>query len=304
MPEQTTARQDTSFVVEGDTVRAWHYRPDPKAARGLVVVMAHGLGGTRDAGLEAYAERFAAQGYDALLFDYRCFGASDGEPRQLLSVKRQLEDYDAAIDHALGLPGIGPGRVVLWGTSFSGGHVVTLAARRSDVGAVLALAPMVDGLAAVQKLVSYAGLGRLARLTALGVADVVRSSLGGRPVTMPVYAEPGTVAGLSSHDSPTYGDMVPADFRNEMTTRVALTLGAYRPTSKAKTLDCPTLLQVCMRDTVVDPYATLKLADKAGPKTMARRYPYGHFEVFLGEARAEVLGDQIRFLDQVVAART
>jgi len=295
-----SARTDVSFDVDGTTVRGWHYRPT--APRGTVVVMAHGLGGTRDAGLEPFAARFADEGHDVLLFDYRHFGASGGEPRQLLSIGRQLADWGAAVDHALTLPGITAGRVVLWGTSFSGGHVVTTAARRPEVGAVVALVPMVDGFAAVRKVVEYAGVGAVARLTALGVADVVRSAVGGAPVTMPVYAEQGEVAGLASHDSARYGQMVPADYRNEMTTRVALTLASYRPARHARSLRCPVLLQACMRDTVVDPHATLRLAERAGEHVIARRYPYGHFDTYVGEPREEVLGDAVSFLDQVLPA--
>src|ERR1700674_4620346 len=69
------------------------------------VVLAHGFAGTVDSGLLPYAERFAAAGLDALAFDYRHFGASEGDPRQLLSIPRQLEDYAAAIAFARSLPG-------------------------------------------------------------------------------------------------------------------------------------------------------------------------------------------------------
>src|SRR5580693_4276067 len=78
------------------------------------VVLAHGFSGTVDSGLLAYVERFAAAGLDALAFDYRHFGASDGEPRQLLSIRRQHEDYAAAIALARSLPGVDPDRVVVW----------------------------------------------------------------------------------------------------------------------------------------------------------------------------------------------
>ena len=47
-------------------------------------VMAHGLGGVRQMRLDAFAERFSSAGYRCLVFDYRHFGASAGEPRQLL----------------------------------------------------------------------------------------------------------------------------------------------------------------------------------------------------------------------------
>src|SRR6202790_3998954 len=91
------------------------------------VVLGHGFAGTVDSGLLPFAERFAAAGLDALAFDYRHFGASDGEPRPLLSIPRQLEDYAAAIARARTLDGVDPDRIVVWGSSYAGGHVVPVA---------------------------------------------------------------------------------------------------------------------------------------------------------------------------------
>ena len=88
------------------------------------VVLGHGFGGTIEARLTAFAERYAQAGCHALAFDYRHFGASDGEPRQLLSIRRQIQDWHAAIVHARFVDGVDPHRVALMGTSFSGGHVV------------------------------------------------------------------------------------------------------------------------------------------------------------------------------------
>jgi pimeloyl-ACP methyl ester carboxylesterase len=110
-----------------------------------LVILAHGFGGTHAARLWAYAERFAAGGASALVFDYRHFGESAGEPRQLLSVRRQLEDWRAALAFGRSLAGVDPSRVALWGTSFGGGHVVRLAAGEPRVAAVISQAPLASG---------------------------------------------------------------------------------------------------------------------------------------------------------------
>src|SRR6478736_7100503 len=117
------------FDSGGERIAAVHLAGEGGAfadsqGRRPCVVLAHGFAGTVDSGLLPYTERFAAAGLDALAFDYRHFGESAGEPRQLLSIPRQLEDYAAAVAHARSLPGVDPERIVLWGTSFSGGHVV------------------------------------------------------------------------------------------------------------------------------------------------------------------------------------
>ena len=112
----------------GEQLAAYVYRPGSTQGDAPCVVMAHGFSGTRDDGLPGYAEAFRDAGFVVVLFDYRHFGASTGEPRQLLDIARQLDDYRAVIEWARGLDGIDPDRIVLWGTSYSGGHVLTLAA--------------------------------------------------------------------------------------------------------------------------------------------------------------------------------
>jgi len=172
-------RTDVSFASHGTLCRAWLYRPT--AAGGVVpcVVMAHGFGATRDASLAPYAERFAAAGMAVLVFDYRHFGASDGEPRQLVSPRRQLQDYSAAIAFAKSLDGIDPGRIAVWGTSFAGGHALVMSAREPGLAAAVCQCPMMDGRAAVSGIARYAGIGQLLRLSAHGLYDLALAPFGG-----------------------------------------------------------------------------------------------------------------------------
>src|SRR6202035_292077 len=129
-------RLDVTFKSGGTDCAAWLYRPDGEGPFPLVV-MAHGFSATRELRLDAYAERFCAAGLGALVFDYRHFGASAGEPRQLLSIPRQLADYHAAIDHARAVEWVDPDRVAVFGTSFSGGHVIAVAAADHRLAAVV-----------------------------------------------------------------------------------------------------------------------------------------------------------------------
>src|SRR2546423_7564002 len=118
-------RSDVTFQSGGTRCAAWLYRPAENGGSPTpCVILAHGFSGVRDQRLDAYAERFAQAGLTALVFDYRYFGDSDGEPRQLLDIRRQLEDWRAAITHARALEGVDPARIAIWGTSFSGGHVM------------------------------------------------------------------------------------------------------------------------------------------------------------------------------------
>ena len=96
--------------------------------------------------LPAYAERFRAAGYACLVFDYRCFGASGGEPRQLLDVERQLGDWRAALAYARGRDDLDRERLAVWGTSFGGGHALAIGAEDSGIAAVVAQCPFTDGI--------------------------------------------------------------------------------------------------------------------------------------------------------------
>src|SRR4051794_28738032 len=120
MTSATRTRLDVAFPSSGDECRAWLFMPD--AERPPLVILGHGLGATREYGLEPYAERFADAGIAALAFTYRHFGDSGGRPRQLLDIERQLGDWAAALAYARSLDGIDHERIALWGTSFAGGH--------------------------------------------------------------------------------------------------------------------------------------------------------------------------------------
>src|SRR5580693_4036822 len=121
-------RADVWFNSGSDRISAWLYRPTGNGDAPLLV-MGHGLGAVRTMRLDAYAERFSAAGYACLVFDYRNFGDSEGQPRQVLDIDLQLADWAAAVAYARTLDGIDPDRIGLWGTSFAGGHVITTAAR-------------------------------------------------------------------------------------------------------------------------------------------------------------------------------
>src|SRR4051812_14046757 len=115
----TPTRIDVAFPSSGELCRAWLFRPEGASDtdRLPLVILGHGLGGTREDGLEPFARRFAEAGFAALVFTYRHFGDSDGSPRQLIDIERQLGDWAAALIYARCLDGIDPERIALWGSS-------------------------------------------------------------------------------------------------------------------------------------------------------------------------------------------
>ncbi len=294
-----SVREDVTFASQGTSVAAWLYRPDGDggAAR-PVIVMAHGLGGVREMRLDAFAERFADAGYACLVFDYRPFGASAGQPRQLLSVRRQRQDWAAAVAFARTLPGVDAARTVLWGASFSGGHVIAVGAADPTVAAVVSQCPYTDGLASSLAVAPLTSL----RVTLRALRDLVGSWFGRRPRSIPLAGEPGTVALMTAPDAvPGYLALVEEDstFRNEVAARVALEIAFGRPGAKARRLRCPALFVVCERDTVAPARATLKHVAKAPQGEVVRR-DAGHFDIYVGEEFETTVRDELAFLQRHV----
>ncbi len=202
--------------------------------------MAHGFGGTRDAGLQPFAERISAAGIDVLAFDFRGFGASEGDPRQSISIKRQIQDYHAAVDAAKSLPGVDRSRLAIWGTSLSGGHVFHVAADRSDVAAVIAMTPLTSGMAASRASAGSRGVGTAVRWTALGVASRISLARGGAAKLMPLVSRPGEPGALALDGAyESYTSMAGPTWRNEVDVAVGFELGAVRTTSAAKRVEKP-----------------------------------------------------------------
>lgn len=287
-------REDVTFESQGSECAAWLYRP-PGSERAPCVVMAHGFSATRRDGLEPYAERFAAAGLAALVFDYRHFGDSGGQPRQLLDIRRQIADYRAAVRFARACPGLDAARIALWGSSFSGGHVLTLAAEDQAVAAVVAQCPFLDGLGA---MLAARPRRNALRGTVEGLRDLVGSWLGHPPRMIPVVGPPGSFATMNAPEAlPGFEAIVAADskWRNEIAARFVLTAPSYRPIQRASLVSSPTLLCACERDQTTPPEWVHKAASGM-KRAEVKSYPVGHFEIYTGEAWERAVSDQVDFL--------
>jgi len=288
-----TTRHDVEFTSADAVCRAWLYipqSPDPRP----IILMAHGFGGIRQMRLDAFAEQFTRAGYACLVFDYRHFGASDGEPRQFLNIKRQLADWAAAIRFARARDDVDGSRIILWGTSFSGGYVITTAARHTGITAVIAQCPFTDGITSVLAMPRTTAL----KVGGRALIDLAAAKLGKDPALMPVVGPPGSTAVMTAPDAlPAMQAMVPdgVPWRNEVAARVALDVLTYRPGRAAARVQCPILFCICQADTVTPADTTLRYANTA-PRGEVKLYPEGHFDIYLGDTFERVLSDQIDFL--------
>ncbi|GAB3156665.1 hypothetical protein GCM10027258_63450 [Amycolatopsis stemonae] len=183
--DTASVRRDVWFESGGVRCAAWLYTPAAEGGPRPLVVMAHGLGAVREWRLDAFAERFAAQGWVVLVFDYRYLGTSEGSPRQLLDIGDQLDDWRAALAYGRSLPEVDPDRIAVWGTSFGGGHVLRIAGEDHGVAAVVAQCPFTDGPASLLSRFR-AGPVSMAGLVIAALLDVVGSVFGTKPVLAPV----------------------------------------------------------------------------------------------------------------------
>ena len=287
-------RHSSDFESAGTRCDAWLFRPtrgeDPP-----VVVMAHGLAGEKPWRLPALARRFARRGLAVLLFDYRGFGDSDGDPRYLVDVQRQVEDWDAAVEHAESLDSVGD-QVALWGTSLSAGHAVTVAARR-DVDALALQIPFLDGRAQATLRIKQGGPGWALRAGLAGLRDRFRTATFRGPNYVPVVADPGEFAALDSPGAKVgYEAIVPdADWPNQVAARVFLQVPFYRPISAADEVECPTLVIEAEEDEVVPSGPVDDLVETL-PDVERVRYEMGHFDAYLQPAFDRVVERQADFL--------
>ncbi len=286
-------RQDITFISQGLKCAAWLYKPEV-AAPYPAVIMAHGFAGTRPIRLDAYAERFANEGFCVIVFDYRHFGDSEGMPRQILDIKKQLDDWRAAIAFVQKLAEVDQERIALWGTSFSGGHVVSMAAEHPEIAACVSQVPFLDGIAVARNTPFSQTLG----LASAAIKDEFSRIQGKDPYCIPVVGLPGTLAAMTTPDAEGgYKELVPDDagWKNEVAARIFLRIGLYRPLQKAHDVTCPFLVCLADKDHITPVAPALEAVDRA-PQGELRRYPLEHFEIYIGEGFEEAVVDQIEFL--------
>ncbi|HXS34152.1 MAG TPA: alpha/beta fold hydrolase [Solirubrobacterales bacterium] len=278
-------RRDVEIRSDQDPCAAWLYPAAGAAIEAPMVVMAHGLSGTRRDRLGVFAERFAAEGLTALVFDHRGFGDSGGEP-DLFDPARQLEDWRAAIALARSLPGVDASKVATFGSSMGGGNALAAAAEDSSVAAAISQVPFLDIVRQAYRsspLVSARMLAAAARGAHLPAV--------GQPNEPALINAPGGEEGWRrvvaiGEDS---------RWRNRVSSRWLL--GApYRPAKHAAKLHCPWLVCVGEADRVAKPGPAIAAAKRA-PKGELRTYPgVDHFDIYDGPAHEAVVADEVEFL--------
>lgn len=294
---------DETFLSHGTECAVRVYRPTTVRDAPLpVIVMAHGFGAVRALRLYAYAERFAAAGYAVAVFDYRGFGDSAGEPRQLLDVAMQHQDWRAALAYARTLSDIDPQKVVAWGTSFGGGHVISVAGQGESLAAIIAQVPHVSGPAAVRATGVRASL----RVAGPGIRDLIGARTGRPPVYVNSAGRPGETGVMTTPDAvPGMNALITESGLKEgaypvtVAARIVLKIGFYSPKRWAAGVRCPALIQIADADAVTPRKVAEATAARMAQPTV-RVYSGAHFDPYVEPLFTKVIADQLEFLRQHV----
>jgi uncharacterized protein len=276
-------RRDIAFDAEGVTLRGWFYEAEGPGASRAAVVMAHGFSAVKEMYLDSFAEAFAAGGLNVLVFDNRCFGASDGQPRQEIDPWAQIRDYRHAITYAGTLPEVDPARIGIWGSSYSGGHVMVVAAIDRRVKAVVCQVPLVSGHANLRALVRA---DFIAGFRAQFDADRLARFRGEPPAMVPVVDEdPLAPSALPTPDSWEWftqtGDSRAPTWRNEVTLRSVEMFTEYEPGTYLPYISpTPFLLLVAEGDHLVPSGLAIAAFETAHQPKELVIMPGGHFDAY------------------------
>jgi len=280
--DRTFVRNDVEFTSEGRVLRGWHYHP-AGADQAATIVMAHGWSAVKEQYLDRYAEVFARSGFGVLLYDHANFGASDGQPRQEADPVLQRRGYRDAISFAQTLPEVDASRIGIWGTSYSGGHVIEVAAVDRRVRCVVAQVPTISGYqSALRRTRSDLVPAALRRFE----ADRSSRFQGGAPAIMPaVSSEPTHACAMAGQDAYEFfmGTRTFApSWRNELTLRSAEMSRENEPGIHiARISPTPLLMIVAESDTLTATDICLEAYQRALPPKSLVMVPGGHFDPYV-----------------------
>lgn len=296
-------RQDVTFKVDGLILKGWLYLPYDTAKSAPCIVLNSGFCGTKDFLLEKYALRFVEAGFAALTFDYRHFGESQGEPRQIYSVSKQIKDIKTAVTFARTRSEINSEKIFIWGTSSSGSYGIIIAAEDENIAGVMGQTPSLDHHAEGKMILKREGMTWFLKLILHAQKDKFRSRFSLSSHTFPAVGKPGTTAMLTAPGIFEGYQKIAKDsktFKNKVCARIMLTLDEPNLFKAAQKVRCPVLFHLCEKDTLTLPDSHKKIEKILGEKVEFVKYPIGHFDIYFKEYFEKSIENQISFITNIV----
>ncbi|HEE6180569.1 TPA: alpha/beta hydrolase [Acinetobacter baumannii] len=266
--------------------------------KSAVILMAHGFAGLRQFKLIQYAQRFAQAGYAVILFDYRYWGGSTGKPREMISINSQLEDWKTMIQYASTCKFIDNRRIVLWGTSLSGGYALSLASELKNIQAIMVQIPYVDG-AETAKLYP---LQRYPQALKLSSQDYMGSKMGLNPKRLPVVDQYKLCFMPTADSYYGYLSIVNPDYywSGEVPARVFYNLMRYRPIQLVRQINIPVLFIAAQHDSLIPIESSREAATNIAPFVSYHEWDMKHFDIYHGSWFEKAVTTQLEFLHQYI----
>mmetsp|Transcript_128998 Transcript_128998/g.252646 ORF Transcript_128998/g.252646 Transcript_128998/m.252646 type:complete len:383 (+) Transcript_128998:63-1211(+) len=301
---------------------------DSETSRPLVI-MSHGLGGQKDMGLLPYAEKFAMNDYAVLMIDYRYFGLSTNSAktkfRNLIDPWNHVEDIKTVLNAVIhdGVLGgaVDVNNIVLWGTSFAGGHMLRVAHQNPipNIKAVISQVPHLDGKAASLRALKARGPVGFLRVMALAVTDIVITQLNkfalllGVDVNLPsIYVK---IIGTGKDSAymvihPTELDQYFAKhpthylggWQNRAPARTLAYMSLYSPVEDIPHITVPVLFITATQDTLCPPESVRAAAQIAQRGTLLE-IDSTHFDIYQGEKFNHISDEMVRFMTENINVR-
>ncbi|OQV00986.1 hypothetical protein CLAIMM_06412 [Cladophialophora immunda] len=300
-------RKDIHFQTDdGVTLRGWLFTPENHSGKLACLIMAHGWSAVKEMELELFANHFTSHlALACLVFDHRSFGASDGEPRYEIVPSLQKNDYSDAVTYAQSLDEIDADKVGIWGTSYSGGVVLEVAAVDKRVKAVLAQIPFTTGPETYRRLMSSDSLPEWAKMFQ---NERLSRMAGKEPTYIPIAAkDPLAMVALPKWDC--YHFMielgqVPPEWVNQVTVKSVELMSVNDPTAQIHRISpTPLLMTVAENDTLTPTDLALEAYSRAREPKELHLIPGGHFDGYGGPNFERNVGTQTEFLAKWLCKR-
>jgi len=277
-------RRDVEFLSKGLKCRGWLYVPDVSVAKqpAPAIIMGHGFSAVKEMfRLSAYAERFEAAGFVTLVFDYRFLGASEGEPRGHVISHEQQEDYRNAITWLSQQPEVDADRIGAWGTSYSGGHVLHLAAFDKRIKVIVAQVPTISPW---RQIIHRSGRDGLSQLMEMLAADRLQRSDSQTVNYIQVVGPEGEPSALSAPDAfeaMTRNAAMAPNWINKLTLESLEHYIEYHPTASIELISpTPLMMVLAEQDSLIPAELGRAAFERAGEPKELKTFAYGHFEIY------------------------
>lgn len=295
-------RKNVSFNSRGLECRGWLYLPDGRGRESKLpaVAMAHGFSAVKEQGLAEFAEPFSAAGFVVLVFDYRCFGGSDGEPRSQLFPLDMVEDYRNAISWLAQHPAVDPERIGIWGTSYSGGLVAYTGAIDKRAKAIVAQVPSIIGPEIRRAMNPEKWEQVSAYLLKERVARYRTGDINYLKVVAP-DDQPCVLAGTENYEAYMALKTTAPNWRNEITIESLENIRVFDPVAPIHHISPRALLVIAAKDDSLIPLESLRQSfERAGEPKKFLEYPIRHFDIYADPWRSKAVNAAIDWFGRYI----